>query len=185
MEVSITELPEQFHVELKTHLALNNLQLAQLVHPATCHVTGRRHLEEGPMAYHLDVAKTACTPDQAAVSHLLRTRAVDIAIHGSVWDVDGRPFPNAATEVLSELMAFGSAEAARDLSRIQEAWEKEIRRDTVSHEQTVVPWPVDWEFFGRLKSRIPRRATLVAWIDLFFTQGLDAAAGYAADHELI
>ncbi|UCC29172.1 MAG: hypothetical protein JSU86_13330 [Phycisphaerales bacterium] len=185
MEVGITEFPDQFRVELKTHLALDNLQLAQLVHPASCLVMERKHLEDGPIVYHLDVAKTACTPDQTAVSNLLRTRAVDTAIHSSVWDVDGRPFPNAATEVLSELMAFGNAEAARDLLRIRDSWEEEIRRDTVSHEQTVVPWPVDWEFFGRLKSRIPRRATLVAWIDLFFTQGYDAAAGYAAHHELI
>lgn len=185
MDVRINTGPSQFDVTAKTRVVLDRTQLIRLVYPAPCHVLDSALTIDGWAVYRLRVPRAACPWRSSELERVMQSQFLAIVVHDAVYGVDGRLFPNPATEVVFDLMRLDTPAAKAELQRLARWWGSEIHSDRERLNEKVVPWPLERDFFQRLEDRMMRRSELIAWARLYFSDGLEAAVHYAEEHRLI
>ena len=203
--VRVADHPMMLRATITTTMALDKRQVQGLVHPSKCQTVKTLPGNQ----YVVDIAKPTCPWSAVDLEQHMarrleqglgnggvhdvegrpvltrRKRRGEEPLASQIWNVDGHPFPNEATEVVRDLMRRDDEVAREQLLSVQQVWEREIRLDSAQLDNRVCHWAGERAFFDRMQQRIARRVTLVTWIDHFIDEGLDGADDFGHRHLLV
>lgn len=176
------EHSKSFRCFVVTRVVIDASVLERLLRPAKVVLVDIRQRAGGQIEYAFDVARASCPWSPAALLRVFTDRLVRHATTSDLFDVDGSPFPNRATEVVFELMQMRDSIT---LEAVSYQWKKEIRSDSKQWNKTVCEWPTERNYFARLENRITRRCVLVTWLDHYFKEGSGAADNFGQANGLL